>query len=177
MLKRLGISALKRITPLKHQALIEYVERARRKRENKKKRAKLLALLGKTEEEVKSSGPKGNTDAADSDSDDEMDSGDDEADAEEHFSDEEDDDSDDDASSEDEEQKGSDVLMTDGLDIPRVDNIPVVSKLAKEKKLEQQSKQYKLTATRDKVKTLMSADAEEFESHFVENPFIKMRER
>ena len=28
------------------------------------------------------------------------------------------------------------MLMTDSLDIPRVDNIPVVSKLAKEKKIE-----------------------------------------
>lgn len=67
--------------------------------------------------------------------------------------------------------------MTDGIDIPRVDNIPVVSKLAKEKKLEQQSKQYQLTAARDKVKSIMATEVEEYESHFVENPFIKMRER
>jgi hypothetical protein len=30
------------------------------------------------------------------------------------------------------------MLMTDGIDIPRVDNIPVVSKLAKEKKQEKE---------------------------------------
>jgi len=67
-----------------------------------------------------------------------MDSVEDEA--EEHFSDDGEDDSED-ASSDEEEVGGTDLLMTDGLDIPRVDDIPVVSKLAKEKKLEQQSKQ------------------------------------
>jgi len=36
--------------------------------------------------------------------------------------------------SEADETKGADTLMTDDIDIPRVDDIPVVSKLAKEKK-------------------------------------------
>lgn len=75
-----------------------------------------------------------------------MDSDDGEGEIEEHFSDDEGDsqegDSDDEsASSSDddnqEEVKGADHLMTDTIDIPRVDNIPVVSKLAKEKKIEQ----------------------------------------
>ena len=30
------------------------------------------------------------------------------------------------------------MLMTDGIDIPTIDNIPVVSKLAKEKKQEKE---------------------------------------
>lgn len=67
--------------------------------------------------------------------------------------------------------------MTDGQDIPRVDDIPVVSKLAKEKKEQAKTKSSKLQETRDNVKTLMSTDKEEFESHFVENPFIRIRER
>jgi len=63
-----------------------------------------------------------------------MDSVEDEA--EERYSDDGEDDSEDESSDE-EEVGGTDALMTDGLDIPRVDDIPVVSKLAKEKKLEQ----------------------------------------
>lgn len=39
-------------------------------------------------------------------------------------------DSDDDSESEEEELKGVDTLMADEMDIPRVDDIPVVSKLA-----------------------------------------------
>ncbi len=74
-----------------------------------------------------------------------MDSDDGEGEIEEHFSDDEGDsqsggESDDDDSSESdsdqEEVKGADHLMTDTIDIPRVDNIPVVSKLAKEKQIE-----------------------------------------
>jgi len=69
--------------------------------------------------------------------------------------------------------------MTDGLDIPRVNNIPVVSKLAKEKKIENsgRSKLIQLAETKDRVKQLMQQEDEDYESHFVENPFIKMRER
>ena len=36
--------------------------------------------------------------------------------------------------SDDEEVKGGDTLMTDDIDIPRVDDIPVVSRIAKDKK-------------------------------------------
>ena len=69
--------------------------------------------------------------------------------------------------------------MTDTLDIPRVDNIPVISQLAKEKKIENsgRSKLIQLADSKDKVKQLMAQDDEEYESHFVENPFIRMRER
>ena len=104
-LKKLGPIQLKRVTPHKHHALIEYVEKARRRLENKKKKAKLMALLGKTEEAPKSGKP--NTEGIDSDSDDEMDSGDEEQQfgtgAEEHYSNEGSDDSDDEFSSDEED--------------------------------------------------------------------------
>ncbi len=39
--------------------------------------------------------------------------------------------SDDDDDEEDDRRGGTDLLMTDSMDIPRVDDIPIVSKLAK----------------------------------------------
>lgn len=186
LLKKIGHAAVKKLTPVKHLPLIEYIERARRKRTNKAKRNKLLALLGQPIPEQQQAQPKKLIE--DSDSDDEMDSDDGEGEIEEHFSDDEGDsqegESDDDsASSSDDDQqeevKGADHLMTDTIDIPRVDNIPVVSKLAKEKKIEQsgRSKLNQLEESKQKVKQLMQAEEEEYESHFVENPFIRMRER
>jgi hypothetical protein len=47
LLKKLGTIYVKKVTPSKHHALIDYIERARRKRANKAKRLKLMALLGK----------------------------------------------------------------------------------------------------------------------------------
>lgn len=147
LLKKIGHAAVKKLTPVKHMPLIEYIERARRKRANKAKRNKLLALLGQPIPEEQQAQPKKATE--DSDSDDEMDSDDGEGEIEEHFSDDEGDsqegDSDDESASssdndQQEEVKGADHLMTDTIDIPRVDNIPVVSKLAKEKKIEQSGK-------------------------------------
>ena len=186
LLKKIGHAAVKKLTPVKHLPLIEYIERARRKRTNKAKRNKLLALLGQPIPEQQQAQPKKLNE--DSDSDDEMDSDDGEGEIEEHFSDDEGDsqegESDDEsASSSDDDQqeevKGADHLMTDTIDIPRVDNIPVVSKLAKEKKIEQsgRSKLNQLEESKQKVKQLMQAEEEEYESHFVENPFIRMRER
>ena len=46
LLKKIGLAAVKKLTPVKHLPLIDYIERARRKRANKAKRNKLLALLG-----------------------------------------------------------------------------------------------------------------------------------
>lgn len=51
-MKKVTTKVVLRATPDKEKPLVEYIERARRKRENKKKRTKLLALLGKSEEEV-----------------------------------------------------------------------------------------------------------------------------
>ncbi len=45
-IKKFGLNYVKSITPEKHQKLISYIERDRRKRINKKKREKLMSLLG-----------------------------------------------------------------------------------------------------------------------------------
>ena len=47
LLKKLGQVYLTKVTPPKHHALIDYIERARRKRVNKAKKLKLMALMGK----------------------------------------------------------------------------------------------------------------------------------
>jgi len=132
LLKKLGPSFVKKQTPPKHVALIDYIERARRKRANKTKRLKLMALLGKdVSQETQAETKK----AEEDDSEDELESEEeDDHEVEEHFSDESESSSDE---SEDEDVKaGTDLLMTNTIDIPRVDNIPVISKLAKEKKIE-----------------------------------------
>ena len=51
LLKKLGPGYVKMATPVKHVALIDYIERARRKRVNKAKRQKLMTLLGKDPDE------------------------------------------------------------------------------------------------------------------------------
>jgi hypothetical protein len=69
--------------------------------------------------------------------------------------------------------------MTDTQDIPRVDNIPVVSKLAKDKQIEMsgRAKLNQIEDSKQRVKQIMQTEEEDYESHFVENPFIRMRER
>jgi len=47
LLKKLGPVYVKKVTPVKHVPLVDYIERARRKRANKSKKLKLMALLGK----------------------------------------------------------------------------------------------------------------------------------
>jgi len=80
--------------------------------------------------------------------------------------------------------RGADSLQARALDIPRVDDIPIVSKLAKEAEKEKlaqmdgaQQLEYQKQKRRDEVTKVIEDDAEELETHFVENPFIKMRER
>lgn len=67
------------------------------------------------------------------------------------------------------------------MDIPSVNDIPTVSKLAKEEaKLKQnvmKSRVEQLRENKDQVSHLIEVDAEELETHFVENPFIKLREK
>ena len=62
------------------------------------------------------------------------------------------------------------------FDIPMASNIPVVSQLAKEKSKddikEQQMKQKK-----DKINQIIEKEDLELETHFVDNPFIRMREK
>ena len=87
--------------------------------------------------------------------------------------------SDDDDDEEDDRRGGTDLLMTDSMDIPRVDDIPIVSKLAKQKTGQQQKlpKAEELNNNKEKLKKIMDAEEDEYESHFVENPFIKLREK
>ena len=178
LLKKLGPSYVKKATPTKHVPLIDYIERARRKRINKANRLKLLTLLGKDTEEAKT--PISGKKVEEDDSEDELESADEEEhELEEHFSDDSDDSSSGSESDADDATAGGDTLMTDTLDIPRVDNIPVVSRLVKEKRIENsgRSRQIQLAESKERVKQLMAQDDEEYESHFVENPFIRMRER
>lgn len=180
LIKKLTLQYVKSITPKQHIALIDYLEREKRKRANKKKREQLRALLG--QEEKKKDDFLAKLGIADEESDMEM-----EDEGENRMRDDEDDDksenysigSDDESESEEEDEyvRGTDHLMADGYDIPRVENIPVVSRLAKEQQAQQKSLKERLTETKDKLVNMIEADQEEFETHFVENPFIKMRER
>jgi hypothetical protein len=86
-------------------------------------------------------------------------------------------DDEDSSDSEDEDLRGRDKLMSKEQDIPRVDNIPVVSKLAKEAASKPKGKFEQLKESKDRVKSTIEADHEELETHFVDNPFIRVRER
>lgn len=63
------------------------------------------------------------------------------------------------------------------IDIPKAaDDIPIVSHLAK-KELKQDQKEEKIAKTKDKLSQFIQKDQDELETHFVENPFIKIREK
>jgi len=79
---------------------------------------------------------------------------------------------------------GTDLLQAPELDIPRVDDIPVVSQLAKQteaEKLEEmdgeQQLEYKRQVNREQIAKIIEHDEDHLETHFVENPYIKLRER
>lgn len=67
------------------------------------------------------------------------------------------------------------------LDIPIVKDIPILSQLAKQDKIRNQEKnhekQEKKSHNKQMTDAVMDADELEVETHFVENPFIKTRER
>ena len=80
--------------------------------------------------------------------------------------------------------RGADLLQAPALDIPRVDDIPVVSRLANKTEQErlddmdgEQQLEYKLQANREKVNKIMHNDDDQLETHFVENPYIRLRQR
>jgi len=122
---RVGVDKVKSQTPSSHIALVQYVERARRKKQNARERSKMLALLGQK------STPKRDEKANPEDSSADSDPDEDDADAEG--------DNDSDASDSDSEEEdnlnlkeGVDTLQSSNrLDIPVVTDIPVVSQLAK----------------------------------------------
>lgn len=151
---RVGETIVRAATPKEHLNLINYVERARRKKIHMQERAKMLALLGRKQQAVE----KGSKEQEE-DSDSDADVG--------KVDDSQSEDSDD-SSDSDEEQTGTDVLQSSlRLDIPVVRDIPILSQLAKQDKLPKVKK----------VCEVLEADDADLETHFVENPFIRVRER
>jgi len=75
--------------------------------------------------------------------------------------------------------RGVDVLQSSSrFDIPRVDNIPVVSELVKTLKKGEKPEitlEQKLKDTKSQVNKVIDGNDEELETHFVENPFIRLR--
>ena len=78
------------------------------------------------------------------------------------------------------------LQIANGIDIPFGLNIPVVSQLAKEAyKHEQKTKQKKtaedvdmdVEETKRKIEDFIDKGEDELETHFVENPFIRIREK
>jgi len=88
---------------------------------------------------------------------------------------------------EDEDRRGVDKLqVSNGIDIPQGINIPVVSQLAKEAYRREKKNREAKTAedmemdveeTKRKIADFIEKDEDELETHFVENPFIKIREK
>lgn len=116
----------------------------------------MLALLGKKQQVADK---KGKESEEDSDSDPEVGKADDSQSEDS-----------DDSSDSDDEQTGTDVLQSSArLDIPIVRDIPILSQLAKQEKTPK--KEIK------KVSEVMDVEEVELETHFVENPFIRVRER
>jgi len=80
-------------------------------------------------------------------------------------------------------QGGLDSLQANpSYDIPRIsEGIPIVSKLSKQEKLDQlhgvQVVEKIKQDRRDKVNNVMDQQDDNLETHFVENPYIKIRER
>jgi len=66
-------------------------------------------------------------------------------------------------------------MSSQKLDIPMVRDIPILSQLAKLDK--KNMKVDKKVKSKEMTDTVMEADDLEVETHFVENPFIKTRER
>jgi hypothetical protein len=123
LLIRVGSAKVRHATAKEHMSLVTYVERARRKKQNVKERAKLLALMGKKQLEETAK-----KEASDSDSD---------SDPEEKPTQDgsESEDSESDSDSEQEDNRGTDLLQSSHrLDIPIVRDIPIVSSLAKKEK-------------------------------------------
>ena len=90
----------------------------------------------------------------------------------------------DESSDEETNQKGQDAFMAGALDIPTVNDIPIVSKLAKQteaQRMEEMDGEQKARFIKDKrmasVSKVVDDGEDALETHFVENPFIKLREK
>lgn len=164
LIVRVGSQKVKQATAKEHLPLVLYVERCRRKRQNMKERAKLLALMG---QKAPLDGEAGDQDD-DSDSD-SSDGGENEKDAQMASQSEGDSDQSD---SEDDEAnlRGMDQFKSSSrFDIPIVKDIPILSQLARQEKQDQKPK--------PKAHEIMEVDELDVDTHFVDNPFIRTRER
>ena len=81
-------------------------------------------------------------------------------------------------------KSGNDALNSNAFDIPTANDIPIISKLAKQTEKEklanmdgQQQLEYHKKKKQEVVDKAIEQDDENYETHFVENPFIKIRER
>jgi len=170
--------------------LLAYIERENRKKRNKKERLRLLAILGghKSIEELREKAKKDSLAEIDSDDDDSDDeepttkqSGKGQDVDMESDGDDDDDDSDYDDEDDDDEDAHDNLQVSNGMDIPyAADDIPVISTLANDnttgdEKVDRKNK--KSDENTKKVNEIIEVDNDNLETHFVENPFIKMREK
>lgn len=171
--RRLGEPLVRKNMPTEGKRLLAYVERQKRKKQNKRDRERLLGYLG-------GAGATGDQDDDDSDSD----SDEDEQERRQAGgAEEEESDSDDDE--EDHRAKNvRDGLQAPAQDIPTADDIPIVSRLARQSMKQRmagmsgdEALAFKKATKVEQVDNVMGGDDEHLETHFVENPFIKSREK
>ena len=168
LINRFGVEKLKSMIPLVHHKLIAYIERVKRKKQRAWRKEHLLDLLGEEQQRLKEENE------SDDEEDDDDSSGDDEDDDQEAKMDEEEGDLSEADDSDEEEFKKTefDTLHADAIDIPRVSKLKVISTQKKEDKPVAKKKSKK-----EMVTEVMEADQDKLETHFIENPFIKIRER
>jgi len=78
--------------------------------------------------------------------------------------------------SDDEHEDGVDTLpSTHGIDIPAALNIPVVSLLAKAEKSKPMDSKKMKEVSNKKITDFIEEEDENLETHFVENPYIKLK--
>lgn len=186
LIYKLGFEYLQKVVTGENRRVLVYLDRENRKKKNKKERLRLLAILGghKSVEELREKAKKDSIQEIDSDDDED-------SDLEEQYGNKEkaqdvdmesdgEDDSDDDYDDEDDENDAHDNLQVNAMDIPMAaDDIPVISSLAKEEENQSKAekKSQKIDSNTQKVSEMIDVDDDNLETHFVENPFIKMREK
>lgn len=125
LIRRCGINYVRKAMPESHRPMIAYLEKEKRKKMNKKQREKLLALMGgETEQPAMQDGDEapGSSDESSDEEDNTLQRLPEDVDSDEDASDD---------GSDYNDGNGADILPTSAMDIPRVDDIPIVSNLAK----------------------------------------------
>ena len=164
LITKFGPNYVSKIMPEFHRPMVSYLEKVKRKEKNKKNKAKLLDILYNGEAQD------GVSDDNSSDSDEDKDSEDSESD------------DDQDKRKNQNPGRGADILQANpSYDIPEANDIPIISKLSKQDKLDQldgmQQAEQLLKKKRAQINKVVEDDEDNLETHFVENPFIKIRER